>query len=73
MVGLSINLSDNIYEGGYLQIRKKESKETIYQIQNVGFGDAIFFRITPFLEHQVTPLKGCIPRTVFAGWFSKSE
>ena len=73
MVGLSINLSDSIYEGGYLQIRQKKSKKIIYQIQNVGFGDAIFFRIAPFLEHQVTLLKGCRPRTVFAGWFSKSE
>jgi hypothetical protein len=69
LVGLSVNLGDTAFAGGVLQIRDASTKSMIAEVANTGLGDAVLFRISPELEHQVTPVLGSSPRTVLAGWF----
>jgi hypothetical protein len=69
MIGMSVNLSAEPYEGGTFQIRRFNADTLIASLPNVGFGDAILFRIADGLEHQVTAVRGAVPKTAFAGWF----
>jgi hypothetical protein len=69
LVGLSINLSAAPYTGGVLQLREAGSGRPIGEAANTGQGDAMLFRISPDLEHQVTPVTSQAPRLVLAGWF----
>ena len=67
MAAMSINLSPEPYSGGTVQFR--ESGQIINEVHNIGLGDAMIFRIAPYLKHRVTPVTGTVPRTAFAGWF----
>lgn len=69
LVGLSINLGREPYTGGVLQVRAAGSGLPVAEVANTGHGDAVLFRISDALEHQVTPVTGAVPRTVMAGWF----
>lgn len=69
LVGLSINLSEQPYRGGRLQIRDAATARPLADVATEAFGDAMIFRIDEALEHQVTPVEGDAPRTVLAGWF----
>ena len=74
LVAVSINLSDDIYSGGVLQIRSATSKQILCEAPNTGFGDALIFKLDPNLEHRITPVEGDLPKTAMAGWFkSKPE
>lgn len=72
MITMSVNLSEDVFEGGDLQIRDANSQIVIAHLHNVGFGDAVIFRIDPRLEHQVLPLTGTVPRSAYAGWYLAS-
>jgi hypothetical protein len=67
-VAISINVSDATYRGGTLQIRDTSSGVRA-TIPNLGFGDAIIFRVAEHLEHRVTPVVGKFPKTAVTGWF----
>jgi predicted 2-oxoglutarate/Fe(II)-dependent dioxygenase YbiX len=67
-VAMSINLEPEPYEGGVLQIRRRESGEILAQVENVGAGDAILFRIDGMLQHCATEVTAGV-KTAFAGWF----
>lgn len=69
LVGLSVNLSRAVYQGGMLQIRERASARVIGRVSNVGFGDAVIFRISPKLMHRVTDIEGRVAKTAWAGWF----
>jgi hypothetical protein len=69
MIGMSINLSADRYDGGTFEIRRFGTDTLIAALPNVGFGDAILFRIADGLEHQVTDVRGAVAKTAFAGWF----
>jgi len=69
MIGMSVNLSAEPYDGGTFEIRRFGGDTLIASLPNVGFGDAILFRIADGLEHQVTDVRGAVPKTAFAGWF----
>jgi hypothetical protein len=69
MVAMSVNLSTEIYSGGLLQIREKQSKRIVQEVANVGFGDGVVFRLDDSLQHRITDIKGEVPKTAFAGWF----
>jgi Rps23 Pro-64 3,4-dihydroxylase Tpa1-like proline 4-hydroxylase len=69
MIGLSINLGREPFRGGVLQVRDAVTHAPIVEIANTVFGDAVLFRISDALEHQVTPVEGRVMRTVMAGWF----
>ena len=67
-VALSVNLEPERYEGGILQIRVRDSEEIIEQVENVGAGDAILFRVDAALQHRATEVTAGV-KTAFAGWF----
>jgi hypothetical protein len=69
LLGLSINLSEEIYQGGEFQIRDKKTKQIYAKVKHLNWGSAHFFRIHPTLEHMVSKIKGNSPRVAFAGWF----
>ena len=67
-VAMSINLEPLPYEGGVLQIRDRERETLLAEIENVGAGDALLFRIDAALQHRATPVTAGV-KTAFAGWF----
>ncbi len=69
MIGLSINLGREPFQGGVLQVRDAATQSPITEVANTGYCDAVLFRISETLEHQVTPVEGGAMRTVMAGWF----
>lgn len=69
LIGMSVNLGPRAYAGGAFQLRDFASKRMLAEVANTGWGDAILFRISLQLEHQVTPVTGSEPRMAFAGWF----
>lgn len=70
MVGISINLSPGTYSGGLFQLRRVQSEQILYEVANIGPGDAILFRIDREFVHRVSPLEGTSAKIAFAGWFS---
>lgn len=69
MIGMSINLSRDLYSGGLFQLRRSDSTEILFEKANTGPGDAIVFRLAPHLVHQITTVGANAPKTAFAGWF----
>lgn len=69
LVGMSINLGRHPYEGGCFRLRDASAGTVLLELPNQRYGSAIFFRISPALEHMVTPVLGSEPKTAFAGWF----
>jgi 2OG-Fe(II) oxygenase superfamily len=69
-LGLSVNLSDGLFEGGNLQIRHPDEETLLSDIRNTGPGDAVIFGIGPHLEHRVLEVSGTQPRVALAGWFA---
>jgi hypothetical protein len=69
LIGMSVNLSTDVYEGGVFEIRDVATQQLIASLPNVGFGDAILFRLSDSLEHCVSAGRGSAPKTAFAGWF----
>jgi hypothetical protein len=71
LLAMSVNLSQEPYEGGVTEIRYKGSTDLIAAIQNNGPGDALIFRIDPALEHRVTGVTGGV-KTAIVGWFGSA-
>lgn len=69
LVAMSINLSREVYSGGVLQIRERESEEIVSEVTNVGPGDAVVFRLSGDFQHRITQVEGSASKTAFAGWF----
>jgi hypothetical protein len=68
VLGLSVHLGSDPYQGGLFQLRTKDDRQIRWDIANTGPGDAIVFTVAPAFEHRVTPVTGTVARTVFAGW-----
>ncbi len=71
LIALSLNLSEQPYCGGLLQIRERSSGKIVHEVQNTGLGDALLFRLAPTLEHRVTDVTGTAAKTALAGWFHR--
>ena len=69
LVGMSINLSRELYSGGRLQIRDRVSGEIVSEVANAGIGDAVIFRLSDRFQHRITDVEGTASKTAFAGWF----
>lgn len=69
MIGMSLNLSPDDYEGGIFELRTAADHCSLGRFPNQGLGDAIVFRLAPYLEHRVAAMQGHLPKTAFAGWF----
>ena len=72
-LGMSVNLGTEPYDGGRFEIRRADAAAPLAAIANVGSGDAILFSIADDLEHRVTPMRGPVPKTAFAGWFGATR
>ena len=73
LVGMSINLSPEGYEGGLFQLRERETKTLLFEVANTELCHATLFRISPSLQHRVETVRGNRPRTAFAGWFCSGK
>lgn len=71
LVTLSINLTDGVFAGGGLQLRRRDSLEVLDSVANTGPGDAIMFRIDHALEHRLSDVEGTVPKIAYAGWFQR--
>jgi hypothetical protein len=72
-IALSVNLSAQKYEGGELQLRRRANSDgDTISIPSPGPGAALLFRVSPFLEHRVTPIADNGARVVLAGWFGSA-
>ena len=69
LIGMSVNLSAEIFEGGAFEIREASTERRLAALSNVGRGDAILFRLSDSLEHRVSDIRGAVPKTALAGWF----
>ncbi len=69
LVGLSLNLSSNSYEGGHFMIKEKNQENIIKEISYKDWGSAHIFRIDKKLVHKVSKVTGEVPRIAYAGWF----
>jgi hypothetical protein len=70
-VALTVNVEQEPYEGGVLQIRLRDSGQVIEEVANVSPGDAVLFRIDAKLQHRATAVTSGV-KTAFAGWFRSS-
>jgi hypothetical protein len=68
-VGMSVNLSRNLFRGGLFMLRESDSRRVLANVANTGPGDALIFRISSDLQHRISDLEGAEPKTAFAGWF----
>ena len=69
LIGLSLNLGRERFEGGALEIRRADQAGVISEIENRVMGDAVLFRIDPAFRHRVQAVEGSVGRTAYAGWF----
>lgn len=69
MVAMSVNLSEEPYQGGTLILRQAGRPETERRLLNIVPGDAVMFRLHPDLEHWITDVEPGPPKTAWAGWF----
>ena len=72
-LALTVNLSDEPYEGGTLMLRERNTGKNLAELTNTGLGDAILFRIGKDLEHMVSDVSGATARTTLAGWFESGR
>jgi 2OG-Fe(II) oxygenase superfamily len=72
-VGLSINLSTDVFGGGTFELRDRSTRAPLAQVNNTGFGDALLFRVSNDLEHRVTEVVDKVAKTACAGWFHATD
>ena len=71
-LGITINLSENAYEGGLFELREKKSGKILMRHRHEKLGSTLIFDVGDELEHRVWPITGGGPRRVFTGWFLKA-
>lgn len=69
LVALTVNLSEDVFEGGELEMRERGS--ALWCFANTGPGDALLFALGRGLQHRIRPIAGTSPKTAFAGWFCR--
>ncbi len=69
MVGITVNLGSEPYEGGRFEMRPRHSEELLLHHDHNKPGSAFIFQIGRDILHRLTPVTSGGPRTVFAGWF----
>lgn len=70
LLGIVVNLSDQDYEGGRFDLRRKGSQDNLFSFAHDRPGTMTLFKVGSDLEHRVTPLLSGGPRRVFAGWLT---
>lgn len=73
ILGFSLNLGTEPYEGGHFRLKTWENEQIIKDIHYSEWGTAHIFRIRKDLLHMVSSIEGVVPRVVYAGWFYATE
>lgn len=73
LIGVSMNLGLEKFDGGVFQIRRKGSDDLLRQVSCGDPGDTHIFKVSPELQHRVTKTTGKYPRTAAAGWFTDNK
>jgi hypothetical protein len=68
-LGITINLSENAYEGGLFEIRVKKTRQVLARHRHEMPGSVLIFDVSDELEHRVWPITAGGPRRIFTGWF----
>lgn len=68
LLGVVVNLSDQPYEGGMFELRRKGEEEPLFRYHHTRPGTMTLFAVRRDLEHRVLPVTSGGPRRVFAGW-----
>ncbi|MGE3277966.1 MAG: 2OG-Fe(II) oxygenase [Vicinamibacterales bacterium] len=71
LVGLTVNLGEQPFAGGELELRQKGATAPLAVVANTGPGDGVLFAVDLALEHRVAPITGSVPKTALAGWFCR--
>ncbi len=69
VAAISINLSEEPFEDGAVEMRNAETEEPIAVAPPLECGDAVLLRIRRGLEHRVRSVQGEVAKTAFAGFF----
>ncbi len=69
LVGLDIHLSPGPFTGGAFHLRERPAGRETFVANYEPAGSAFLFRVSPAVEHCLTPLTGGAQRTVAVGWF----
>lgn len=72
-LGITIDLSEQPYEGGLFELRLAKTKEVLLRFRHAAPGTALIFEVSPGLQHRVLPPTSGGPRRVYAGWFLKRK
>jgi hypothetical protein len=72
-LAITIDLSEQTYEGGLFELRLAKTKEVLLRFRHAMPGSALIFDVSPGLDHRVLPLTSGGPRRVYAGWFLKRK
>jgi 2OG-Fe(II) oxygenase superfamily len=68
LLGVVVNLSDQPYEGGLFELRRKGAPEPLFRYRHIRPGSITLFAVRSDLEHRVLPVTAGGPRRVYAGW-----
>ncbi|MEO9129904.1 MAG: 2OG-Fe(II) oxygenase [Sphingomonas sp.] len=68
-LAITINLSEQPYEGGLFELRDKRTHDLLARHLHVEPGTALVFDVAPDIEHRVLPVTAGGPRCVYTGWF----
>lgn len=71
-LGITINLSENAYEGGLFELREKKTGKILMRHRHEKLGSTLIFDVSEELEHRVWPVTGGGPRRIYTGWFRKA-
>jgi len=71
-LAITINLSEQTYEGGLFELREKSSRTLLASHHHLEPGTALIFDVAYDIEHRVLPVTSGGPRCVYTGWFFKA-
>lgn len=72
-LAITINLTEQPYEGGTFELRSAKSTALLLQHRHLKLGSVLIFDIGRSLEHRILPLISGGPRRIYTGWFLKGD
>jgi 2OG-Fe(II) oxygenase superfamily len=68
-LAIIVNFSEEPFEGGQFQLRRKGESEPLLLHDHLQAGSVLIVAVRSELEHRVTPVSKGGPRRIYAGWF----
>lgn len=68
-LAITINLTEDDYEGGLFALRSRESGLILTSHRHDRLGAALIFEVSDRFEHRILPVTAGGPRRVYTGWF----